>query len=49
MALSRCEDCSTLFSVGAETCPQCGGEKFHEEGAEPVKKTTRRKTTTKKS
>lgn len=34
MALNVCEDCSTLFSVGAAGCPHCGSDRHHEQGAE---------------
>ncbi len=39
MALWRCEKCGSAYSVGAESCPECGGKKHHEVGApKPVAK-----------
>ncbi len=41
MALLRCGECTTLYSVGAPKCPQCGADKPLEEGAakkKPVRK-----------
>ena len=30
MALWVCDECTTLFAVGAPRCPQCGSEVHHE-------------------
>jgi ribosomal protein L37AE/L43A len=29
VSLLRCEDCTTLYSVGAQACPQCGSSRAH--------------------
>jgi hypothetical protein len=38
MALRECEDCTTLFAVGLETCPACKSGNHHEHGAKPKPK-----------
>lgn len=35
MALWRCTACTTLYSVGAPSCPQCSSTEYEEDGAMP--------------
>lgn len=34
MSLWVCLDCTTAYSVGALSCPQCGSERYAEDGTE---------------
>ncbi len=38
MALSVCEDCTTLFTPDAPKCPHCGSKLFHEVGTPKPKR-----------
>lgn len=43
MALLVCEKCTTLYSVGADKCPQCGSKQRHEDGERPTPKAKAKK------